>query len=409
MASKSEEKKTSSETVNGQGEAAEENGAGEAVADEGSADDAATEERAPEEAVGDEPIDVPAEVLGIEVEFRTYAAGAYTHEDLGFSQGDLLEMLDNMLLQRRFEERCRQMYQKQKISGFLHLYIGQEAVSTGVVRSIRLGEDSVITAYRDHGIGLAMGMEPGPAMAELFGKGTGSSKGKGGSMHFFDAERGLFGGHGIVGGHIPVATGIAFAHKYRDTDLACVCLFGDGAMQQGAAHEAMNQASLYDLPVVFMCENNQYGMGTSIDRAAAEPDLFKHAVAYDMPGALINGMDVFSVTRAVRDHLELAREGEPSFLEVRTYRYQGHSISDPAKYRKEGELEQRKSEDPIVRLQRYLVDHDLATDEQIEEMDEAVKQTVLDAIEFAEESDLPPIESIYDDVYVQEDYPFLTN
>ncbi len=368
----------------------------------------ADEEQAPE-APPVEPIAVPAEAIRMEVDFRTYPADTFSHEHLDLGQDDLLDMLRVMLLQRRFEERCRQMYQRQKISGFLHLYIGQEAVSTGVARAIRLGEDSVITAYRDHGIALAMGVEPGPAMAELFGKKTGISKGKGGSMHFFDAERGLFGGHAIVGAHVPLGAGIAFAHKYRGEDNACLCLFGDGAAQQGAAHEAMNLAGLYDLPVIFMCENNQYGMGTSVERAAAEPDLFKHAVAYDMPGALVNGMDVFSVIRAVRDHLELAREGTPSFLEVRTYRYQGHSISDPAKYRAEGELDERKSQDPIVRMQRYLTENDLATDDEIDAMDDEVKQDVLDAIDFAEESDFPPEEAIYDDIYVQEDYPFITD
>jgi pyruvate dehydrogenase E1 component alpha subunit len=312
-----------------------------------------------------------------------------------------------MLLQRRFENRCRQMYQRQKISGFLHLYIGQEAVSTGSINAIRLGQDSVITAYRDHGMGLAMGMSPEEGMAELFGKKTGCSKGKGGSMHFFDADKKMMGGHGIVGAHIPLSTGIAFAEKYKGTDNVCLCFFGDGAMHQGAFREACNLAGIYDLPVVFICENNQYAMGTAVDRAFAKPDLFKHGYNFDFPCSLASGMDVFSVNKAVEDHVEnYARKGQPSMLEVRTYRYQGHSITDPADYRAEGELDDRKSEDAIVRLQRYITDNDLATDDDIEEIDEEVKQEVSDAIDAADAADFPDDEALYEDVYTQEDYPF---
>ena len=355
-----------------------------------------------------EAVAIP-ETIREELAFETYPADAYGHDELGLTGDDVRAMYRNMLLQRRFEERCRQMYQRQKISGFLHLYIGQEAVSTGSVAAIRLGEDSVITAYRDHGIGLAMGMDPNACMAELFGKIDGTSRGKGGSMHFFSKEQRMFGGHGIVGAHIPIATGIAFAHKYRDEDLVCLCFFGDGAIHQGAFHEAANLAGLYDLPVIFVCENNQYAMGTAVERAAAEPDLYKQAVPYGMPGALANGMDVFSVTKAMQDHVAMAREGRPSLLEIRTYRYQGHSISDPAKYRQEGELEERKGQDPIIRLKKYLLDHDLASNDDLDQVDEEVKQEVLDAIEFAENSPFPDEETIYEDVYVQEDYPFLTD
>lgn len=351
-------------------------------------------------------IDIPSESSET-VEFSTYPAGTFTHDEVGLSDDEIVEMYRNMLLQRRFEERCRQMYQQQKISGFLHLYIGEEAVSTGSISAIRLGEDTVITAYRDHGMGLAMGMDPGVCMAELFGKIDGCSRGKGGSMHFFDAEKRMFGGHGIVGAQIPLGVGIAFAHKYRDEDNVCLTYFGDGAINQGAFHEAANLASLYDLPVVLICENNQYGMGTAVERASAEPDLYKRATSYRMPGAIASGMDVFSVRKAIQDTVAKAREGQPSLLEVRTYRYQGHSISDPAKYRAEGELEDRKSEDPIVRLQRYMTDNDLATDDDLEAIDDEIKQEVLDAIEFAENSPEPPPETIYEDVYVQDDYPFL--
>jgi len=340
-------------------------------------------------------------------EFQTYPVGAFTHDDLDLSDDEVVEMYRSMMLQRRFEERCRQMYQRQKISGFLHLYIGQEAVSTGSVSAIRLGEDTVITAYRDHGIGLAMGMDPGECMAELFGKADGCSRGKGGSMHFFDAEKRMFGGHGIVGAQIPVGVGISFAHRYKGEDNVCLTYFGDGAINQGAFHEAANLAQLYELPVVLVCENNQYGMGTSVERASAEPDLYKRASSYRMPGAIASGMDVFSVHKAIKDATEMARTGQPSLLEVRTYRYQGHSISDPAEYRAEGELDDRQSEDAIVRLQRYIVEQGMASDEDLEAIDEEVKQDVLDAIDFAENSPEPAPETIYEDIYVQDDYPFI--
>jgi len=301
------------------------------------------------------------------------------------------------------------MYQQQKISGFLHLYIGQEAVSTGSINAIRLGEDSVITAYRDHGMGLAMGMTPEECMAELFGKETGCSKGKGGSMHFFDNEKKMMGGHAIVGAHLPLSTGIAFANKYRGEDNVCLCFFGDGAMHQGAFREACNLAGIYDLPVVFICENNQYAMGTAVDRVVSKPDLFKHGYNFDFPCSLASGMDVFSVNKAVKDHVEnYARKGQPSMLEVRTYRYQGHSITDPAEYRAENELDQRKSEDAIHRLQQYIVDHDLATNEDIDAIDSEVQEEVADAIDAADAADFPDDEAIYDHIYAQEDYPFTT-
>lgn len=356
-----------------------------------------------------QPIDISVEAIDVEISYKAYPADTYRHDDLGISDETVLEMYRNMMLQRRFEERCRQMYQRQKISGFLHLYIGQEAISTGSIRAIRLGEDSVITAYRDHGLALAMDMSARACMAELFGKIDGCSRGKGGSMHFFSKEQRLFGGHGIVGAHVPLGAGIAFAHKYREEDNICLCFLGDGAVQQGAFHEALNLAGLYDLPVVMICENNQYGMGTSVERASAEPDLFKRATSYDMPGALVNGMDVFSVYKAIQEHAEMARESQPSFVEIRTYRYQGHSISDPAHYRAEGELDTYRGQDAIIRLQKYIVENDLSEKEELDAIDEEIKEEVLDAVEFAEESDFPPVESIYEDIYVQEDYPFLTD
>lgn len=353
-------------------------------------------------------IDIPEGPIEETVSFDTYPADTFDHEELGFEDEEVVELLHSMLLQRRFENRCRQMYQQQKISGFLHLYIGQEAVSTGGISAIELGEDSVITAYRDHGIGLAMGMTPEECMAELFGKETGCSKGKGGSMHFFDAEKKMMGGHAIVGAHLPLAAGIAFAHKYRDEENVCLCFFGDGAMHQGSFREACNLAGLYELPVVFICENNQYAMGTAVDRAMSKPDLYKHGYNFDFPCSLASGMDVFSVNKAVTDHVEkYARQGQPSLLEVRTYRYQGHSITDPAEYRAENELDQRKTEDAIARLQQYVMDRDLASDEEIDDMDAEVQEAVGDAIDAADEADFPDDEEIYDDVYAQTDYPFI--
>ena len=353
-------------------------------------------------------LDIPEGPIEETVSFDTYPADTYEHDALGFADEEVIDLLRNMLLQRRFENRCRQMYQQRKISGFLHLYIGQEAVSTGSVNAIDLGEDSIITAYRDHGMGLAMGMTPEEGMAELFGKRTGCSKGKGGSMHFFDREKKMMGGHGIVGAHLPLGVGIAFAHKYRGDDEVCLCFFGDGAMHQGAFREACNLAGIYELPIVFVCENNQYAMGTAVDRALSKPGLFRHGYSFDFPSSLASGMDVFSVNKAVRDHVEnYARNDQPSLLEVRTYRYQGHSITDPAEYRAENELDQRQSQDAINRLQDYIIQHDLATEEDVTAIDDDVQQTVKDAIDAADEAPFPDDDEIYDDVYAQEDYPFI--
>ena len=314
----------------------------------------------------------------------------------------------DMLLIRRFEEKAGQLYGMGLIGGFCHLYIGQEAVSTGSVSAIELGEDSIITAYRDHGMGLAMGMTAEECMAELFGKKTGCSKGKGGSMHFFDQEKKMMGGHAIVGAHLPLGAGLAFSHKYKGDGNVCLCFFGDGAMHQGAFREACNLAGIYELPIVFICENNQYAMGTAVDRVMSKPDLFKHGYNFDFPSSLASGMDVFSVNRAVQDHVEnYARKGQPSMLEVRTYRYQGHSITDPAEYRAEGELDERQSQDAINRLQDYIIERGLATEEDINTMDDEAQQTVKDAIDAADEASFPDDDAIYDDVYTQEDYPFI--
>jgi len=344
----------------------------------------------------------------LNVSFNTYQAGAYTHKELGISEERVLAMYENMLLQRRFEERAAQMYGKQKIAGFLHLYIGQEAISTGTAEAMRIGEDSVITAYRDHGIGLALGMDTNACMAELFGKIGGCSRGKGGSMHYFDAKLKMMGGHGIVGAHIPVGTGIAFANKYKGEDTVSISFFGDGAIHQGAFHEAANLASLYDLPAIFVVENNQYAMGTAVERAAAEPDLYKQALSYDMPSSLVNGMDVFSVNKAMQDHIAMARENKPSLIEIRTYRYRGHSMSDPGNYRTKEEMDAKKDEDPILRLKAYILENKLSDIDALDAIDDKVKAEVMESVEFAENSPFPDLDTIYEDIYTQEDYPFLT-
>ena len=341
----------------------------------------------------------------LSVTFNTYPPSNKTHRQLGLTKAEVIEMYRNMLLQRRFEERAAQMYGKQKIGGFLHLYIGQEAISTGTAKAIRIGEDSVITAYRDHGHALAMGMTSNECMAELFGKIDGCSRGKGGSMHYFSRELKMMGGHGIVGAHIPVGTGIAFANKYKGEDTVCLAFFGDGAIHQGTFHEAANLAGLYELPVIFVVENNQYAMGTAVDRAAAEPDLYKQALSYDMPSSLVSGMDVFSVYEAMQHHVGLARQYQPSLMEIRTYRYRGHSMSDPQKYRTKEELDAKKDEDPILRLKAYLLEHKMSTNELLDKIDEEVKQEVMESVEFAENSPFPDLETIYEDIYGEDNFP----
>ena len=346
--------------------------------------------------------------ITVEATFRQYPAGTFSHESLGLGADDLREMYRSMALQRRFEERAAQMYGKQKIAGFLHLYIGQEAVSTGTASALNVGADSVITAYRDHGIGLALGMTADESMAELFGKIGGSSHGKGGSMHYFKKEVGLFGGHGIVGAHVPVGVGIAFAHKYKDDGGVCIVFLGDGAVGQGAVHEALNLAGLYKLPVVVVIENNGYAMGTAIHRGFSQPEFTRLSVGYNIPASIVDGMDVLTVTRAMRDHVEMARGGQPSLIDMRTYRYRGHSMSDPQNYRTKEEMDAKKEEDPIIRLKSYMVNHKLATAEQLDAIDDEAKEVVLRSVEFAENSPLPDIETSYQHVYTQEDYPFLS-
>ncbi len=330
-----------------------------------------------------------------------------THKQLGLEDADVVKMYESMQLQRRFEERAAQMYQKGKFGGFLHLYIGQEAVSTGTVTALN-DNDDLITAYRDHGHALARGASANESMAELFGKATGMSKGKGGSMHYFKVEKHMWGGHGIVGGHIPLAAGMAMANKYNNNGRVVVCFFGDGAIDQGSVNETFNMAQLWKLPVIFVVENNGYSMGTAVARHSAT-DLYKRACGYDMKSDIVNGMDAFSVYEKFKEVAKDVRENNtPWFLEVRTYRYRGHSMSDPQNYRTKEEMDDFKSFDPIERLKDYIIKKKLATAADIEAIDERIEKEVLDSIDFAENSPFPDLGDLYKHVYVEDDFPWTT-
>ena len=318
-----------------------------------------------------------------------------------------LSWYESMQLQRKFEEKSAQLYGQQKIRGFLHLYIGQEACSSGAKSALREG-DKYITAYRDHGWPLALGTSPNAVMAELFAKQTGASKGKGGSMHIFDKTVGFMGGHGIVGAQIPLGAGIAFAEKYNKTGNVCLCLFGDGAVRQGALHEAFNMAMLWKLPVIFGVENNGYAMGTSVARSSNVTELYTIGEAYDMPSEPVDAMSVEAVHEAISRAAERARAGEgPTFLEFRTYRYRGHSMSDPMKYRTKDELEQYKQRDPIEQVKATILENGVATEDDLAAIDAKIRTQVDESVKFAEESPYPPVEEAYRDVYVQKDYPYL--
>lgn len=312
------------------------------------------------------------------------------------------ELLRRMLLIRRFEERAAEAYALGQIGGFCHLYIGQEAVAAGAITPLR-EDDYVITSYRDHGQALVRGMSARSVMAELFGKATGCSKGKGGSMHLFDAATNFMGGHAIVGGQIPLGAGLAFAVKYRGGDQVCACFFGDAAVNIGSFHETLNIAALWKLPVIFICENNRYGMGTALARASSVEDASQRACAYDMASAVVDGMDVLAMHQAMSEAIERARtESKPTLLEVRTYRFVGHSMSDPSHgvYRSQEEVEREKSEnDPITLLFRQLEDEEILTKDDYAALDEDVKEVVADAVKFAEESPDPDPAELYSDVY----------
>ena len=321
------------------------------------------------------------------------------------------ELLRSMLLQRRFEERVAEAYALGKIGGFCHLYIGQEAVSTGTISLLR-EDDYVITTYRDHGQGLARGMTPRAMMAELFGRVDGCAGGKGGSMHMFDKELGFLGGHGIVGGHIPIATGVAFAIKYRGGDQVIVCFMGEAAVNNGAFHEALNMAALWKLPAIFIIENNRYGMGTALERASAIHDIYERAASYDMPRGQVDGQDVFAVRAAVGEAIERARtEKTPTLLEVRTYRFMGHSMSDAVSgtYRTKDELDEYLKRDPIALLRAHMQERDEISEEEIAQLDEELKAIVQDSWDFADQSPEPPPEHLYTDVLVDTTSDDLTN
>jgi pyruvate dehydrogenase E1 component alpha subunit len=314
--------------------------------------------------------------------------------------------LRQMMLIRRFEERSAMLYQNQKIGGFCHLYSGQEAVAVGSIGVLQ-EDDYVMTAYRDHGHALARGMDPKVGMAEMLGKLPGCSKGKGGSMHFFDVDKGFLGGHAIVGSHLPLAAGVAFACKYRNDGRVCICYFGDGAMDQGALHEAFNMASLWKLPVIYVVENNMMSMGTQLHRHSWTTDLtIRGGTAYGIPGTLVDGNDIEEMARVTREAASRARQGGgPSFIEAKTYRFRGHSMSDPMKYRTKEELEKAKERDPIVIYETILKERGWLEEHAIDEMREKVKHEIEEAIEFAENAPEPSSEMLYEDITVDHFIP----
>lgn len=311
-----------------------------------------------------------------------------------------------MLLIRRFEDKAGSMYGQQKIRGFCHLYNGQEACIVGAISALA-ADDKYITAYRDHAYPIALGTPIKYVMAELFGKQTGVSKGKGGSMHMFDKKRNLFGGHGIVGGQIPLGVGIAFAEKYKGTSNLCATYMGDGAVRQGAFHESLNLAMLYKLPIIFLIENNGYAMGTSVERSSNVTELYKLGSAYEMPSEAVDAMNIENVYYAVDRAAKRARSGMPTLLELKTYRYKGHSISDPANYRKKEEVQQYKNQDPIENLRKKISNSEIVNEKFFTDIDKRIKDEVDEAVAFADAAEYPNIDEVYKDVYVQKDYPFL--
>ena len=332
---------------------------------------------------------------------------AKVNSKANFSKETYLYWYESMQLMRKFEEKAGQLYGQQKIRGFCHLYIGQEACVAGAVTALN-PDDKYITAYRDHAHPIALGSDPKYIMAELFAKATGISKGKGGSMHMFDREHNFFGGHGIVGGQIPLGVGIAFAEQYNKTDSLCICYMGDGAVRQGAFHEALNLAMHYKLPVILVIENNGYAMGTSVARTSNVTELYTLGEAYDIPSFPVDAMKVEDVHNAVAEAAARARKGDgPTLLEFRTYRYKGHSMSDPAKYRTKEEVQEYKNQDPIEQVRDTILSKKMATEDQIAEIDARIKQQVAESVTFAEESPYPDPSEAFKDVYVQTDYPFL--
>lgn len=318
-------------------------------------------------------------------------------------KSEYLRLYQEMVVIRRVEESAAELYQEGKIGGFLHLYIGQEAVSTGLI-SARLPKDRVITAYRDHGVAINAGIPAKQVMAELLGKATGISKGKGGSMHMADITKNFFGGHAIVGAHLPIATGLALGDHYQHSDAVTICMFGDGATNIGFFHEALNLSKVWNLSVLWVVENNQYGMGTSIERASAVSEMTQKAEGYGMPNAQVDGMDLMAVREKALEMLAAIRAGGgPMFLEAMTYRFRGHSMGDPERYRKPEEVHQWQENDPIGIYRRYLVEHSIATDEELNEQDNQAAQTVEEAVQFAETSPEPTPDQLYANIYVSEE------
>ena len=315
-----------------------------------------------------------------------------------------------MLLWRKLEDKASALYIQQKIRFFLHLYNGQEAILAGCTQAIDKSKDKMITAYRNHVQPIAMGVDPKHIMAELMGKITGCSKGNGGSMHMFSKKYNFFGGHGIVGGQIPLGAGLAFADKYNGSDAVTLCFMGDGAVRQGSLHETFNLAMLWRLPVVFIVENNGYAMGTSVERTANHTEIWKLGLGYEMPSEAVDGMDPVAVTKAVEKAVKRARKGNgPTFLEAKTYRYKGHSMSDAQHYRTKDEVKEYQKIDPINTILEYIKHNNCASDKEIEAINEEVKKTIADAVKYVEESPFPVIQDLYDSVYEQEDYPFIKN
>ena len=319
-----------------------------------------------------------------------------------------LSWYEDMLFWRKFEDKLAAVYIQQKVRGFLHLYNGQEAVLAGSLHAMDLSKDKMITAYRNHVQPIGMGVDPKKVMAELYGKATGTSQGLGGSMHIFSKEHRFYGGHGIVGGQIPLGAGIAFGDKYHGSDAATLCYFGDGAARQGSLHETFNLAMLWKLPVVFICENNGYAMGTSVERTSTTTDIWKLGLGYEMPCGPVDGMDPVKVAKAVDEAIMRARNGDgPTFLEMKTYRYRGHSMSDAQHYRTKDEVADYKKIDPITKVKEIILKKKYASQKQLDEIDLRVKDLVKECEKFAEESSYPEKNIMYDSVYEQKDYPFL--
>jgi pyruvate dehydrogenase E1 component alpha subunit len=327
-----------------------------------------------------------------------------------FSKETYLYWYELMQLIRQFESKSEEMYKMAgKIRGFFHVYNGQEAIAAGCMTATN-HEDPFITGYRDHGLALAKGMSPNAAMAELYGKATGCSKGKGGSMHLFDKANNFYGGHGIVGAQIGTGAGLAFAEQYRGSKNVVLCFFGDGAARQGMLHEVFNIAMLWKLPVVFICENNNYAMGTSIERTSNVIDIYKLADAYEMPSDKLDGMTPEIVHEGVARAVKRARDGEgPTLLEMKTYRYRGHSVSDPQKYRSKDEVEEYKDQDPIIKVRKTILDNQFATEATLQEIDEKINGIVEASVKFAEDSPWPDDSELLKDVYIDQNYPFIVD